>query len=477
MTTGNTHDHVDGGFHWDSVDAEWGVPRFEKMLYDQAQIAICALGSWQATADERAAWLARGILDYVLRDLGAPEGGFYSAEDADSLPEGGSEPVEGAFYVWTLAEVERVLGPDAGLVAGHFGMTPEGNVPRERDPHGEFAGRNILAQVRPLAETAKLSGMEPEGASDLLASCLARLLAVRSARRRPHLDDKVVAGWNGLMISALARAAVSPAESLAERRPAYLAAALRAAAFAERELFNLPGGVPRRSWRRGSGSGPGFAEDCAFLVQAWLDLYEATFDAGWIERAERLQQVLDALFWDSAKGGYFNSAAGAADVVVRLKEDYDGAEPAATSAAALNLFRLASLTSNDALRDQGRRAITAFRWRWEEAPQAMPQLLCAFETALEAPRHVVVTGNPASPEFAALVSAVHERLGPRRTLIALDGSPGSREWFSARAPWLGGMGGPEAAPAAYVCEEFLCRAPARTPDELRKLLGPQGPPG
>jgi len=474
MAKGGIHDHVGGGFHRYSVDAEWFVPHFEKMLYDQAQISICALGAWQATGEEQPAWLARDVLDYVLRDLTGPDGGFYSAEDADSQEREGSEPVEGAFYVWTMAEVERVLGADAAVAASNFGLKPGGNVPPEKDPHGEFTGKNILAQVRPLAETARLSGLEPQAASDLLASCLERLRSARSARRRPHLDDKVVAGWNGLMISALARAAVLPAESLADRRADYLAAALRAAEFARRELFNLPGGMPRRSWRRGSGSGPGFAEDCAFLVQAWLDLYEATFDEAWIGLAEDLQRVLDSLFWDAAKGGYFNSAAGAADVLVRLKEDYDGAEPAATSTAAMNLFRLASLTGSEAMREQGRRAIAAFRGRWEEAPHAMPQLLCAFESALEPPRHVVLAGRPGTPEFSALVAVAHEVLGPRRTLIALDATPGSRAWFAARSPWLAQMGGRDAGATAYVCEEFVCRAPARTPDELRQALGRPG---
>jgi uncharacterized protein YyaL (SSP411 family) len=471
MARGGIHDHVGGGFHRYSVDDEWFVPHFEKMLYDQAQIASCALEVWQATGDERHAWLARDIIDYVLRDMTGPEGGFHSAEDADSMTQDGAGSAEGAFYVWTLAEVEQALGADAAFAADHFGVKPDGNVPRERDPHGEFSGRNILAQARSLGETAKRQGMEPQAASDLLASCLARLLAARSARRRPHLDDKVVAGWNGLMISALARAAVAPAESLADRRAAYLAAALRAAAFAEGRLFDLPGGLPRRSWRRGSGSGPGFAEDCAFIVQAWLDLYEATFDKGWLERAERLQRVMDEQFWDPGKGGYFNSAEEAADVVVRLKEDYDGAEPAASSTAAMNLLRLSSLTGDEGLRERGRRAIAAFRGRWEEAPHAMPQLLCAFESALEPPRHVVITGDPGSPDFAALAAVVHERLGPRRTLIALDGAQGARAWFSARSPWLAQVGAADARPTAYVCEEFACRAPARTPGELRKALG------
>jgi len=474
MAKGGIHDHVGGGFHRYSVDGEWFVPHFEKMLYDQAQIATCALEAWQATGQEQPAWLARATLDYVLRDLTGPDGGFYSAEDADSREREGSEPVEGAFYVWTTSEVERVLGADAAIVVSHYGLKEDGNVPPEKDPHGEFKGRNILAQVRPLAETARILGMEPAAASDRLVSCLGRLHAARSARRRPHLDDKVVAGWNGLMISALARAAVLPAESLGERRADYLAAALRAAAFAERELFNLPGGLPRRSWRRGSGSGPGFAEDCAFLVQAWLDLYEATFDDGWIRRADDLQQAMDALFWDDAKGGYFNSAAGAADVLVRLKEDYDGAEPAASSTAAMNLFRLASLTGSEAMLDRGRRTIAAFRGRWEEAPHAMPQLLCSFESALEAPRHVVLTGKPVAPEFAAMAAVVHESLGPRRTLVALDATPHSRAWFAERSPWMARMGERDAAPTAYVCEEFVCKAPARTPDELRRALGRPG---
>ena len=169
-------------------------------------------------------------------------------------------------------------------------------------------------------------------------------------------------------------------------------------------------------------------------MQAWLDLYEATFDTAWIDRALALQATMDELFWDGARGGYFNSAAGATDVVVRLKEDYDGAEPAATSTAALNLFRMAALTGDSALREKGRRAIAAFRGRWEEAPQALPQLLCSFESALEAPRHVVLTGLPGSPAFEALVSVLRSRLGPRRALVALD-APGARGWFSSRSPW------------------------------------------
>jgi hypothetical protein len=195
-----------------------------------------------------------------------------------------------------MEELERALGSDAAFLADHYGAKREGNVAPARDPHGDFTGRNILAQVRPLTETASRHKMEPQAANDVLLSCLGRLRIERSKRIRPHLDDKVVAGWNGLMISALAQASAAPAESLADRRPEYLAAALRAAEFIGAEMMDIPGGIPRRSWRRGVGSGPGFSEDCAFIIQAWLDLYEATFDITWLGLAEKLQGAMDAGF-------------------------------------------------------------------------------------------------------------------------------------------------------------------------------------
>jgi uncharacterized protein len=469
MARGGIHDHVGGGFHRYAVDGQWRLPHFEKMLYDQAQVAIVALGAFQGTGDERPAWLARATLEYVLRDMTDPAGGFHSAEDADSGE--GDEAGEGAFYLWTPEELREVLGPDADVVADHYGVKAGGNIEAELDPHGEFKTKNVLSQVRGLSATAQLRGLDPQAVSDLIASSHARLLAARSRRKRPHRDDKVVASWNGLMISALARAAAAPSEALADRRAAYLEAALRAASFVTKSLMDLPGGLPRRSWRAGTGSGPGFAEDCASLVQAWIDLYEATFDTAWLERALGLQQAMDERFWDEAGGGYFNSAASAEDIVVRLKEDYDGAEPAASSVAALNLLRLAGYTADGRLHEKGRRTLLAFRSRWEEAPHALPQMLCAVETALEPPRHVVISGSPASPAFRALADALRGRLGPVRAVIGLDATPGSRAWFSKRMPWLAEMGAAGGEPTAFVCEEFVCRAPARTPEELQRALG------
>lgn len=469
MAAGGIHDHVGGGFHRYAVDEAWAVPHFEKMLYDQAQIVMVALGTWQATGDERHAWLARDTLDYVLRELTAPAGGFYAAEDADSDRADGSGHAEGAFYVWSRAELAQVVGADADFVAAHFGVGDGGNVPARLDPHGEFSGWNILMQARPLADTAARFGLEPEAASTRLVAALEALRAARARRPRPHRDDKIIAAWNGLMISALARAAAVPAEALTERRAAYRAAAVRAAEFAERDLADGAGGL-RRIWRPvGPGFG-GFAEDYACMIQGLLDLHEATFDVRWLAWAERLQDTMDQRFWDGDRGGYFNSPAGAPDIVVRLKEDYDGAEPAASSIAALNLLRLAALLHEPARRDRARRTLAAFRGQWEERPQAMPQLLCALELALEPPRHVVLTGEPGRADFEALAAVVHERLGPSRALLALDAAGGARAWWASRAPWLAQMGAAETRAAAYVCEEFTCRAPATTPEELRALL-------
>jgi uncharacterized protein YyaL (SSP411 family) len=483
MAEGGIHDHVGGGFHRYAIDAAWFVPHFEKMLYDQAQIATVALGAWQATGDERQAWLARDALDYALRDLAAPAGGFYAAEDADSDRPDGPGHAEGAFYVWTHAELARVLGDEAALVAAHFGVTAAGNVPSHLDPHREFTGRNVLAQVQPLAETARRFGVGPEAASGRLVAALERLRIARSARPRPHRDEKIITAWNGLMISALARAAVVPAEALADRRAAYREAAVRTARFAERELGVGADGLAR-IWRpagaatgsTADGAGGGFAEDYACLIQGLLDLYESTYDVHWLVWADRLQDGMDARFWDADRGGYFNSAAGAADIVVRLKEDYDGAEPAASSLAALNLLRLAGLLHQPERRERGRKTLAAFRTQWEASPQAMPQLLCAVELALEPPRHVVLTGEPGGADFEALAAVLHERLGPSRAVVALDAPDGARAWWTARAPWLAGLGRARPAVAgkgavAYVCEEFTCRIPATSPSELRAILG------
>jgi uncharacterized protein YyaL (SSP411 family) len=493
MARGGIHDHVGGGYHRYSVDEGWFVPHFEKMLYDQAQIAVNCLEAKQATGDERFAWMARDIFDYVQRDLTSPQGGFYTAEDADSAPpeaarsdkgEGASDRqghnVEGAFYVWTAEELRAVLGEDFALVSAHFGVTEEGNVPGALDPHGEFTGKNILMQRRSLAETAKQFSLTAEQASDRLLAVLERLRAARASRPRPLLDDKIVTANNGLMISALARGAqVLEGRDGSPSRPSdadrseggpYLKAAIRAAEFVEKELHDAERGVLFRCWREGRGAAEGFAEDYAFFIQGLLDLYEASFELRWLQWAERLQATMDARFWDEAHGGYFNSPADDAHLVLRLKEDYDGAEPAPSSVAALNLLRLGGMLHDETRCERGRRTCGALRGQWSRAPHAMPQLLCALELALEPPRQVIFVGDPRSEKFQALVAVLHEKLGPRRLLLAITGEA-DRAWFGARAPWLAAMPLAKGGGAlACVCEDRACQAPVAEPAELRATL-------
>ena len=471
MIQGGLHDHLGGGFHRYSVDAGWFVPHFEKMLYDQAQIARNLLDAARATGDERFAWAARSVFDYLQRDLAHPRGAFFSAEDADSdrTPAEGGGHAEGAFYVWTRAELDRVLPPlDAALVGAHFGIEEAGNVPAELDPHHEFTRRNILRQSRPLAETAAGLGLDPAAAADRLASALERLRAIRAARPRPHLDDKILAAWNGLALSALARAAVHPAACLADKRPFYLEAALRCARFIEAELWLSARGILLRSWRDGPAAIDGFAEDYACVIAGLLDLHQATLDPHWLQLAGKLQTALDARFWDETGGGYF-SAPTATELILRLKDDYDGAEPAASSVALSNLVRLSVLHGEPATnqatlaphRARAFRLAEAFRSQWSGAPHALPVLLCGVADLLAEPAHVVLAGDPADPAFTALASVVHAAPPFSAPVYLL--TPADAAWAADLAPLAG-------RPTAYLCRDLACQAPVTNPAALRELL-------
>jgi len=480
MAEGGVHDVIGGGFHRYSVDEQWHVPHFEKMLYDQALIAVNCLEAQQATRLPVFGWVARGIFDYVARDLTSPQGGFYSAEDADSaLPDGalsGKEQgssnkktahAEGAFYVWTKEELAALLGADAEFFCAHFDVKPEGNV--ANDPHAEFGGKNVLRQLRSLARTAEQFKLPLPAAEEKLLAGLEKLRLVRARRPRPSLDDKIITAWNGLMISALAKGAQVLEPARPEDSP-YLKQATRAAEFIERELCDPTTGALYRSWREGRSDIPGFAEDYAYLIQGLIDLYETGFDIRWLQRAVKLQAKMDALFWDETRGGYFNSRADDPTVIVRLKEDYDGAEPAPNSVAALNLIRLDWMLGLAGARDKALKTIEALRPQWSRLPQALPQMLCAVELALAEPRSVVLAGDPRSADFRALAAVLSERLGLRRALLCVEGGA-AQQWLAAHRPYLAGMKPIGVRATAYVCENFTCQAPVTTAEDLRALLG------
>jgi uncharacterized protein len=473
MAIGGMRDHVGGGFHRYSVDADWRVPHFEKMLYDQAQLVIAYLEAAQATHDDFHATVAEDTLQYVLREMTSPEGGFYSAEDADSLPpEQAADPhprkKEGAFYIWSDEEIAEVLGADADVARRRFGIEAGGNAPS--DPQEEFTGKNLLYIAQPIADIAVRSRLSEEDVMAALGRIRQRLFERRTTRPRPHLDDKVLTAWNGLMIAAFARAArVLPRSPQRDR---YRTAAERAAAFIRDSLWREDDRVLLRRYRDGDAAIEAYAEDYAYLIWGLLELLQATGDASWLEWAITLQRRQDELFWDDADGGWFSTTGQDPTVLLRLKEDYDGAEPAASSVAVLNVLTLAHLTGDDAYRVKAERTLARYGPRAGGAARVIPMMLCGLsQWHSPSMQIVVVGGRSAAPvrdleeEIAAhyLPFAVHVPVDPDRTQQALG----------ARLPFVDGMKA-HGGGAVYVCRDFTCLQPVSSPEALRKELAADG---
>ena len=433
MARGGMYDQVGGGFHRYSVDEHWLVPHFEKMLYDQGQLATSYLEAFQITGEQGLAEVARDIFTYVLRDMTHSGGAFYSAEDADSVIDAAQphEKGEGAFYIWAERELREVLGAEADAAAHAYGVRPGGNV--DNDPHGEFTGRNILHLV---GEHAAMS-----------ATVRAKLLETRNARRvRPHLDDKILTAWNGLMISAFALGG----RALGESR--YMDAAARAAEFILANMRTPDGGLLRR-WRDGESAIGGFLDDYAFFANALVDLYEATFEPRYLSTAVELAERMIALFADREQGGFYSTADGDASLVLRMKDEYDGAEPSGNSSAAMLLFRLYAMTDREEFREAGARTLVAFGPRLRTAPHATPRLICAAMNAMGAPSQIVFAGG----RDGELVRAARARFLPNRVLLYAD---------PVLLPKTAGM----TQPGAYVCQNFTCQLPVTTVAGLNDLL-------
>ncbi len=462
MAAGGMHDHVGGGFHRYSVDTYWHIPHFEKMLYDQAQLARAYVDAFQLTHDARWERIARDVLDYVLRDMTDKDGGFFSAEDADSFLEHDKpEHGEGAFYVWTEAEIDSLLGESAALFKKFYGVEPEGNAPAGSDPMNEFHGKNTLIQRLTISDAAKEFKKSEAEIEASLATSRAKLFTVRAMRPKPHLDDKIITAWNGLMISALSRAA----QTLDE--PRYLAAAQGSAKFIKANLWR--DGALIRSFRHGPASIAAFADDYASLIAGLLDLYEADFDIAWLQWATELQTKMDALFLDKEHGGYFQTAPGASDILFRTKEDYDGAEPAPGSLAAANLLRLAQLTDSKEFRQRAEKTIASAAEQLDRLPSAMTQMLCAVDASLAKPRQIVIAGKRDADDTRALLREVRATFSPNQIVLLADGA-GGQEWLGAKLEFLRTVAPVDGKAAAYVCENFTCLAPVTEPAKLRELL-------
>ena len=404
MARGGIRDHLGGGFHRYAVDREWRLPHFEKMVYDQAQLAAALVDAYQASGDALFADLARETLDYVLRDMRDPEGRFYSAEGAAVLSERHS--------------VEET--------AGRFGVS----------------GRDVRAR---------------------LAAARQILFHARGSRPRPARDDKVLVAWNGLMLSALAKA------SVVLDGPTYRDAAVAAARFLERRLYDPATETLVRRYRAGDAAVAALLEDYAFLIQGLLDLSETSFDPRWLAWALRLQAQQDRWFWDDREGGYFSTRADAADLLTRVKEEYDGAGPSANSVSTMNLLRLWQLTGQQRWRDRADATFRALSPRVARSGLALPQLLAALEFSRSHPTQIVIAGDRDAPDTRALLKVVHDRFIPNRILVLVEEGR-QQELVAAQVPFVSGMGRRSGRATIYICENSVCRLPTADPAVAARLL-------
>ena len=498
MALGGMRDHLGGGFHRYSVDAEWRVPHFEKMLYDQAQLAIAYVEAAQVSGDRFYAAVAEDTLDYVRREMTDPAGGFYSAEDADSVPpehagDADAHTSEGAFYIWGDAEIAALFADEADVVRFRFGIERHGNAPH--DPQGEFTHKNLLYIARDLEDVARLTGRRAEEGTEIL-EVLDRarrvLFEVRSRRPRPHRDDKILAAWNGLMIAAFARAArvlgAAPRDDLeavrraglrarepgletaagdeGARAPAWLESARAAATFVRSTLWDDQRRVLLRRYRGGRAAIDGYSEDYAFVVWGLLELFQADADPAWLEWALRLQARQDELFWDAAAGGWFNTTGQDPSVLLRLKEDYDGAEPSASSVSVMNLLTLSHLTGDAGAAEKVERTLRRFGSRLGQAARVVPMMMSALSTYHAGMRQLVIIGHPDEEDTRAMRAAVSELYLPFAVTIVVE--PGAHQARLAKAlPFVEPMTMRDGRATAYVCRNFTCQEPVTTVDGLR----------
>ncbi len=440
MAAGGIHDQLGGGFARYAVDAAWLVPHFEKMLYDNAQLAQLYLDAFLVSGAPRYAEVVRAILEYVRRDMTLPEGGFCSAEDADS------EGKEGKFYCWTRAELQALLPPDQFAVAArYFGVTAKGNFVDHSDPH-PLPGQNVLHVADPRLTPAE---------EKLLEAARAKMFAARARRVRPLRDDKVLTSWNGLMLGAFARAGAALCE------PTYVATAERALAFLKSRLWDPASRRLFHRWREGERDNTQLLEDHAFLLGGVLDLYEATLDPQHLAFARQLAEALRDRFHDPEHGGFWQAPPQAKDLILGVKDAYDGAEPAGNSAAALGLLRLAEMTDRADLRELAEGTLRLFADRLRRLPEALPAMLAALDFRLGERRRVVIAGEPSTPGRAELLAAAHRVYAPN--MVVLGNQPPA-EPFACTLPAKDGRA------TAYLCVGTTCRAPIQDPAELTAAL-------
>jgi uncharacterized protein len=453
MAAGGIRDHLGGGFHRYSTDPQWRVPHFEKMLYDNALLAVAYLEGYQATGRADFAEVAREILELVEREMRTHDADYVAALDADSAAGPGGRMVEGVFYTWTPGEVEAALGPgDASrLVRAYYGVSQAGN----------FDGRSVLSVTRPLGEVAASLGLDEARAASILGEARPRLLAARDRRPRPHRDDKVLTGWNGLMISALVRAALvldrGAASSQYLERAKNVARAMRK----HRDRNGLSRTRPRGDWL------PATLEDHAFLMAGLIDLYEATADSQWRLEVDALDDELAKRFEDPA-GGFYSIRQGSDPRLLREKPFEDGAVPSGNSVMALSLLRLAELTGRDEYRARADRLLVAASGAVGTEPAASSELLVAVDWRTDEPLEIALVAPTGRDQLAPFLEVLARRFVPNRVVLA--GTEAELVGLAVSVPWLAEKKAPGGKPTAYVCMKGVCKLPARDGATFEKQL-------
>ncbi len=469
MARGGIYDQLGGGFHRYSVDRFWRVPHFEKMLYDQAQIAITFIEAYQITKDESFKNKAEDILNYVIRKLFHNNGGFYSAEDAESILSSGQpdKKEEGAFYVWTKDEIAKVInGEELEIFCYCYDIGDRGNVPINSDPHNVFTNKNVLYLARTYAEASNHLDKSIDDIKKILSDLKQKLFEAREYKPHLYLDDKILTSWNGLMISAFAKAgSVFGKES-------YYQIAKKSADFILNKLYDETSGVLLHRYRDGESKIDGTLEDYAFYSQALIDIYENGFayePAGegeyYLELAVKLTDTMIEIFYDEKQCGFFDVSGNDKSILIRTKEDYDSAEPSGNSIAIMNLLKLSHLLKNDGYYLKAEGSLKYFSGNISSNPYSSPQMLCTLEFYLNTSKQIIISGNKGDEKFKEMLNEVNNHFLPDKVLIYCDSETQSKSF-----PYLKDIIKPAEKTLAYICENFSCKLAVDNVEELRKLL-------
>jgi len=455
MRSGGIYDHVGFGFHRYSTDQLWLVPHFEMMLYDQALLAMAYTEAYQATGKGEYGQTAREIFTYVLRDMRAPTGGYYSGEDAESQGE------EGKFSLWTEEEIRQVLPTEeADLIIRVFNVTKEGNFHEEAT--GKKRGRNILYVKGTLGEIASDLKISERDLRKRLKGARGKLFYAREKRVHPHKDDKILADWNGLMIAALAKGARVLDE------PQYAKAAEQALDFILKNMRNPDGRLLHR-FRDGEAALPAYVDDYAFLIWGMLELYETTFEVRYLQTALSLNDDLLKHFWDDQAGGFYFTADDAEKLLVRQKDIYDGAIPSGNSVAALDLLRLARITANTNLEAKAVKIVRAFSKAVEQSPSAHTQLMVAVDFAIGPSYEVVIAGDSDVEDTRAMVKALRTHFVPNKIVLFRPNEEESPD-ITRLAEYAKYQSSIDGKATAYVCLNYSCKLPTTDPLKMLELL-------